>query len=158
MKKLLLLPLLFTLHSAFAQVFVEDVDINSLDLKYVQLIGYNKSIFGTAKYKVMIDYGQKPNRMKMEVIRDGSKGEPIIFDSMIGALNHMEQNGWVYKSNYYLSGLGGYYYVFVMERKPKEKSFTSIADELKKLHELVIQKALTNEEFDSQKKKLLQTN
>lgn len=93
MKKLLLV-LAVALFSkvSYSQVFVEDVNINDLDIKYIQLVGYNTSMFGK-KMEVMVDYGQKAKFMKADGIKD-SNGEKIKFNSMIHALNFMKSNGW----------------------------------------------------------------
>jgi hypothetical protein len=93
MKKLLLvLTIMFFTQLSFSQVFVEEQNINELDIKYIQLVGVNTSMFGV-KIKVFVDYGQKAKFMKADGIKN-SKGETKKFNSMMDALNFMNKNGW----------------------------------------------------------------
>ena len=81
-----------------SQVSVEGVDINELEaVKYVQMLGYNKSLFGQ-KIIVTIDYGQKFNAFKSQLIKDKNDNN-LVFNSMVDALNFMEENGWEYVNN-----------------------------------------------------------
>jgi len=48
--------------SIFAQVFVDDVDINKLDIEYCEIIGQRK--FLSTKVKVTVDYEQKRGDMR----------------------------------------------------------------------------------------------
>ena len=95
MKKLVAVTLLiFLTQFVFSQVIVDDTNINELDIEYVQLIGINTSMFGV-KIKVYVDYGQEAKLMKADAIKD-KNGNTIKFNSMIHALNFMEENGWKY--------------------------------------------------------------
>jgi len=97
MKKLVLAAMLamFSLVGS-AQVIVNEVNINELDVKYVELVGRAK--LNPTKIKVIVDYGQ-PFSFKSQAIR-GAQGEKAAFNSMIDALNFMEANGWEFVSNY----------------------------------------------------------
>lgn len=99
LKQLLLFPLLLLafVTSSQAQIFVEEVDINALDLSYVQIVGFNKALF-QQKVIVTVDYGQKTKIFESQLIKDAS-GQQKIFNSMIDALNFMEANGWEYVNN-----------------------------------------------------------
>ena len=98
-QRLLILPVFVGCFfvSAQAQIFVEEVDINSLDLSYVQIVGFNKAIF-QQKIIVTVDYGQKTSFLESQLIKD-AEGKQMIFNSMIDALNFMEANGWEYINN-----------------------------------------------------------
>ncbi len=96
--KRVLLAMMLSLF-AFAgntQVIVEEVNINELDIKYVELVGRGKAF--SLKMKIIVDYGQEFS-FKSQAIRsaDGTKAE---FNSMIDALNFMDANGWELISNY----------------------------------------------------------
>lgn len=78
------------------QVIVNEVNINDLDIKYVELVGRSK--LNPTKIKVIVDYGQ-PFSFRSQAIR-GINGEKTAFNSMIDALNFMEANGWEFVSNY----------------------------------------------------------
>lgn len=97
---LLLLTLSFLSVTASSQIVVgeEKVDINSLDIEYCQIVGYNKSLLGQ-KIVVTVDYGQKFNWFKSQAIED-KDGKALVFNSMIDALNFMLKNGWEYEHTY----------------------------------------------------------
>lgn len=97
MKKLVLALMLglFSL-AGNSQVIVNDVNINELDIVYVELVGRAK--LNPTKIKVIVDYGQ-PFSFKSQAIR-GAQGDKAAFNSMIDALNFMEANGWEFVSNY----------------------------------------------------------
>lgn len=79
-----------------SQVNVDGVNINEMDIKYVELVGRAK--LDPTKIKVIVDYGQ-PFTFASQAIR-GAEGEKAAFNSMIDALNFMEANGWEFVSNY----------------------------------------------------------
>lgn len=78
------------------QVVVNEVNINELDIQFVELVGRAK--LNPTKIKVIVDYGQ-PFSFKSQAIR-GAEGNKAAFNSMIDALNFMEANGWEFVSNY----------------------------------------------------------
>lgn len=86
-----------------SQVIVDDVNINDLDIKYVELVGQSK--INPTKIKVIVDYGQ-PFSFKSQAIR-GAEGEKAAFNSMIDALNFMDANGWEFVSNYVIVSASG---------------------------------------------------
>ncbi|MEO9532278.1 MAG: hypothetical protein ABJG68_11240 [Crocinitomicaceae bacterium] len=92
MKKLILLAAFAVMSlGANAQVMVDDVDINQMDVKYIELVG--QRAFGWGKIKVTIDYGQEMKLFKQPLIKSAD-GTNAKFNSMVGALNFMEANGW----------------------------------------------------------------
>jgi len=114
-KVLVILVMCFVVQFSYSQVFVEDVNINELDIKYVQLVGVNTSMFGV-KFKVFVDYGQKAKMMKADGIKD-SKGETLKFNTMIDALNFMHSNGWKYINYTEAVFSGKIRYVYLLEKK-----------------------------------------
>lgn len=80
-----------------SQVIVDEVNVNDLDIKYVELVGRNKIGFG--KIKIIVDYGQELKIFKSQAIRSAD-GTKAAFNSMIDGLNFMEANGWEFVSNY----------------------------------------------------------
>jgi hypothetical protein len=117
MKKIVLFSaiLLSTITVSFGQVTVENVNINDLDIKYCQLIGYNKSLFGK-NIIVTVDYGQKFKPFKSQLIK-GPDDKAIEFYSMIDALNFMEENGWEYVNNYAVSTGNSSVYHYLLKKK-----------------------------------------
>ena len=100
-----------------AQIIVKDIDINELDISYIELVGYNKSLFGS-KITIAIDYGQKFT-LKSQLIKN-AEGKDMIFNSMMHALNFMEDNGWEYVNNYALTMNATNVYHYLLRRKIKE--------------------------------------
>lgn len=100
---------------SFGQVSVEGININELDIKYCQLVGYNKSLFGQ-NIIVTIDYGQEFKLFKTQLIKN-HEGKAVEFNSMVDALNFMENNGWVYTNNYAVSVGNSSVYHYLLRRK-----------------------------------------
>lgn len=85
MKKLLIIVMIcFTISIAHAQ----STPTNTTEYIYCQLIGRPKL---NATISVSIDIGQKIKPFS-EVVDKNNK--PIIFNSMVDAMNYMGQNGW----------------------------------------------------------------
>ncbi|MBM78519.1 MAG: hypothetical protein CL846_08560 [Crocinitomicaceae bacterium] len=73
-------------------VFVNDQDINELDIQYVELrVG---SALNPTKVRVYVDYGQAFS-LKRQLIMTADK-KPVKFNSAVHALNFMDKNGWDY--------------------------------------------------------------
>lgn len=88
-----LLLSLFSITAGLAQVYVNNVIIDTLNTPYCQLIGTNAGSFVRAH--VIIDYGQRYvntglNRQKVT----GPDRQPITFNSTVDALNFMVRNRW----------------------------------------------------------------
>ncbi|NBO60598.1 MAG: hypothetical protein EBU82_06465 [Flavobacteriia bacterium] len=117
MKKMLAV-LVFGLMSfgARAQVVVDGTNINDLDIKYVELVGQAK-LLSLTKIKVFVDYGQDFS-WKQQTIKN-TEGKNAAFNSMIDALNFMDQNGWEYVSNYLINNNGELTYKFLLHKKEK---------------------------------------
>lgn len=102
--------------STNAQVKVEGVDINELDIEFCQLMGYNKSLFGQ-KIIITIDYGQKHKAFQSQLIT-GLDEKAKVFNSVVDALNFMSKNGWEYVSNFAVSqSTGSAVYNYLLRRK-----------------------------------------
>jgi hypothetical protein len=115
---LLILILSFLSVNASSQIFVgeERVDINSLDIEYCQIVGYNKSLLGQ-KIIVTVDYGQKFKFFNRQRIED-KDGKALVFNSMIDALNFMLKNGWEYEHNYAVSiGVSNVYHYLLKKKQ-----------------------------------------
>jgi len=115
MKKLLLFILFgLFIQTSFSQVYVEDQNINELDIKYLQLVGLNP--FLSSKVKIYVDYGQPTKFMKSYKIKN-AEGKPIKFNSIIDALNFMDKNGWEFV-NYSQTAIGNKVAtVFLLKKK-----------------------------------------
>lgn len=116
MKKLFIYVItlfLFSSFSAFSQVTVDDVNINELDINYCEIVA--KATGFSMKYTVIVDYGQKFS-WKAQSIK-GTDGNAIKFNSVIHALNFMDENGWGYVNNYAVSTKEGSEYHYLFKKK-----------------------------------------
>jgi len=97
--------ILFVLAFAFIgkQVFsqtVNDVPIKDIDVAYVQIVGYSKLM--STKLNIQIDFGQETSiwtKGAKTVVKDGN-GKIMKFNSMIDALNFMNNNGYEFETAY----------------------------------------------------------
>ena len=95
MKKILLLTVMVISLKSKSQVKVDGVDINTLAINYCEIVGSDMGLF-KKKIIIAVDYGQKVNLGEGTVIEDVATNKPVVFNSMIDALNFMDKNGWEY--------------------------------------------------------------
>lgn len=114
MKKLIVVILTAITINGYSQI-VNDVKIKDLDIKYCKIVGYNKSLLGQ-KIVVTVDYGQKYNWIKPQVIKDHN-GKALVFNSMIEALNYMDGNGWEYVNNFVVTTGQTNIYHYLLRKK-----------------------------------------
>ena len=79
--------------SMFSQsVYVNETDINKLDIKYCELrVGQP---LNPTKVKIFVDYGQAFSIKRQNIMTQDKK--VVKFNSPMHALNFMDQNGWSY--------------------------------------------------------------
>jgi hypothetical protein len=73
-------------------VFVNEQDINELDIQYVEL--RISSALNPTKVKVYVDYGQAFSLKRQNIMTPDKK--VVKFNSAVHALNFMDKNGWDY--------------------------------------------------------------
>ena len=109
--KNLVTPLFLFLFSnfCFSQVIVDDVNINEKeDVKICRMVAIGNML--SNKVSITIDYGQSVKWSKgknSSVIKD-AKGKVKSFNSVIAAINFMENNGWDYYDAYVLTEETGF--------------------------------------------------
>ena len=114
-KIIILFALIITGFSGYTQVIVDDINVNDLDIQYVELRARQK--FLSTKVIVNVDYGQKFRLFVEQSIRS-KDGKKLPFNSVIHALNFMDQNGWEYVSNIiYADKDGNTLYHYLLQRK-----------------------------------------
>jgi len=100
MKKILfVLAFAFIGQQVFSQT-VNDVPIKDIDVAYVQIVGYSKLM--STKLNIQIDFGQETSiwtKGAKTVVRDVN-GKIMKFNSMIDALNFMNNNGYEFETAY----------------------------------------------------------
>lgn len=113
MKETLIVIMTLTLmSSANAQVIINDVNINELDITVCQMIAVEKFMSTKGKVNIIIDYGQAAGQYSGVV--DGADKKPVTFNGVIDGINFMERNGWKLQMAYVVteSNQSVYHYIF----------------------------------------------
>jgi len=103
MKKLLfVLAFAFIGQQVFSQT-VNDVPIKDIDVSYVQIVGTSKLM--SSKLNIQIDFGQETSIWSSgaKTVVKNENGKRMDFNSMIDALNFMNDNGYEFESAYTLT-------------------------------------------------------
>ena len=126
MKKLLFpLLLLLSLQSFSQQVRSKDgvIKLDSLKVErteeYCMILGTQK--FMSTKMIIQIDFGQERNFLTNTRLTD-ENGVPIVFESMIDALNFMNGYGWEFVNAYVITVANQNVYHWILKRKLKKES------------------------------------
>jgi hypothetical protein len=118
MRSLAIAILVSSSYLAAGQVKVDGIDINSLpDVKYIEIVGVERLL--STKITVVIDYGQKMKFGSGQRI-EKDDGRPIIFNSMVEALNFLCRNGWEFVNNYAVMISNENVYHFLLRRRETE--------------------------------------
>lgn len=93
MRTLLLLLLLTISNISFAQksdkkIYVDDVEINSLPIRYIRLIERERNY----EVSVRVDYGQKFRALDDQKVKDAD-GNLLSMKNLVEALNFFQNNG-----------------------------------------------------------------
>lgn len=88
------------IESAAGQININGIPISDIDVTYAQIIGFSRLL--SSKITVRLDFGQERtlfgSRRATQIIDEN--GNPIIFTSMIDALNFMHQQGYEFVQAY----------------------------------------------------------
>lgn len=80
----------------YAQVYVNNVNINDRNIEYVEV--WDLFDEDSNKFVALLDYGQEDDRdndRKGNMLRiTSAKGTPLLFNGSVHVLNFMHQNGW----------------------------------------------------------------
>jgi hypothetical protein len=112
-KAIMIAALAMSSFGANAQIEVDGTTINDIDIEYVELVGRQK--FLSLKIKVFVDYGQDFS-WKQQTIR-GADGKNMAFNSMVDALNFMNENGYEYVNNYLVQTDNEVTYRYLLRKK-----------------------------------------
>lgn len=120
MKKLLFIVALLVPVVMYGQ-WVNGIDLSKpVDFDYIELQGLNQAkmdIKNPSEYRpkiiVTVDFGQLPQ----DIVLKDSLGNPMVFLTMIGAVNQMSKWGWDFVANYSVSGVSAQIYHYVMRRR-----------------------------------------
>ena len=111
---------LFAILPIFSQT-VNDVPIKDIDIKYIEIVGSPRSM--SSKMNIEIEFGQKGNLIGSQntKIKD-ENGERVLFNSMIDALNFMDENGYKYLDSYVttFNKIHTYHYILIKKEDKYE--------------------------------------
>lgn len=114
MKKLLFLIPVLIYSTSFAQILVDGRDIAKMDIKYIEIVAKAKAM--SMKVKIVVDYGQEPGLFSNQKIEDMT-GKPLVFNSVIAALNYLYARGWKCVNNYAITTNSQNYFHYLLERR-----------------------------------------
>lgn len=87
------------------------------EIDYLEIVGYNQGVF-KKKIVVIVDYGQKIKAFETDTRVEGADGKPIVFNSMMDAVNQFSGWGWELMFAYDVNtGQGGTVYHYVLRRR-----------------------------------------
>ncbi len=85
----------------------QDIKSDSIKFTYCELIGKERDL--SNKMTVQIDFGQERKFFSDNRYKDSITGKPVIFNSMIDALNFMSKSQWEFVQAYIIpAGSGNY--------------------------------------------------
>ena len=76
----------------------QDIKSDSTKFTYCELVGTGRLL--SNKVTVQIDFGQVTKFFSDNRYKDPTTGKPVIFNSMIDALNFMGKDGWEFVQAY----------------------------------------------------------
>lgn len=118
-----LIPFLFLIPSAsFGQVYVNGENINTKSgVKICELL-LLEDVIVSSDIMATIDYGQ--TRKDFDGKITDQNGARIKFGSAVGAINHMENNGWEYLNNSIIPKGRGLVYRYYFRKKEAKQEIT----------------------------------
>jgi len=119
MKKLILIISILTLWipSNAQQVQPDSVADSDQCYVYCEIVGVAR--FMSQKVTVELDFGEAMNYWGDSRIRDPKTGKPVVFNSMIDALNFMGKRGWEFVQAYAVTAGNQNVYHYLL-KKPSE--------------------------------------
>ncbi|MFY9352844.1 MAG: hypothetical protein WBI52_07555 [Bacteroidales bacterium] len=104
---------------------MSNLNLSAPKFVYAEIVGTAK--FMSTKIIIQIDFGQKMNAFADNRLKDPKTGKPIVFNSMIDALNFMGKQGWEFVQAYTITeGNNGVYHYIL------KKPFTDLTPEEQK--------------------------
>lgn len=117
MKKIILGCFMLFGYLSFGQT-INGIPLKDLDVEYLQILGTSKMM--SSKLTITIDMGQRTKLFSTNsdaISLKDEKGEPVIFNSMIDALNFMSANGYGFVAANVITVGGQNVYQYLLKRK-----------------------------------------
>ncbi|NJO92534.1 MAG: hypothetical protein HC831_28885 [Chloroflexia bacterium] len=93
--------------------------------EYCLVVGTAK--FMSTKLSISVDYGESAGAFADRRVRDEESGKVVSFNSMVDALNYMNENGWEFINAYTITAANQNVYHYLMRRRLVPGSQGSIA-------------------------------
>ncbi|SFB07239.1 hypothetical protein [Algoriphagus aquimarinus] len=117
MKKIIVLAIVFLAMNQISHAQTQKgVKVSDIDKDYIELLGVSKLL--STKVKVLIDYGQPDDfwsSKDTQLIDDD--GTPIIFESIMGAINYFSSHGYEFVNAYAITLGNQNVYHYMMRKK-----------------------------------------
>lgn len=120
-KKLLFVVSLTTIMSVFCVHSQDTIRSAQKHAVYCELVGTTR-LFST-QITVNVDFGQKTNIVTKQIATKlvDENGNPIVFNSMVDAMNYMAQQGWNFETAYIIGDAQkGYVYHWLLKKEIME--------------------------------------
>ncbi len=92
---------------------------DSVKYTYCEIVGTAK--FLSTKVNIQIDFGQETKWGQDNRYKDPETGKPIVFNSMIDALNFMGKDGWQFVQAYIVTeSSSGNVYHYLLKKETKK--------------------------------------
>jgi hypothetical protein len=109
---------LFASSSAFAQT-VNGVPIQDINAKYIEIVGAERTL--SKKMNIEIEFGQEGKLIGSKNTKvEDENGERVLFNSMVSALNFMDENGYKYLDSYITKYKDNSTYHYILIRKDEK--------------------------------------
>lgn len=100
-------------NNSTSKVFVNGIDVNSLDIEYVEIVA--NGTFLSMKVVVSLYYGQPLAFGDRQIIKDANGTAPR-FNGVIDTLNFMHKNGWEFVNAYTVTTGNQNVYHYILRR------------------------------------------
>lgn len=97
---------------------INGIPLKELDVEYLQIVGTSKML--SKKLTISIDIGQRTKFFSTNtdaIALKDEKGEAVIFNSMIDALNFMSANGYAFVTSNIFTIEGQNVYHYLLRKK-----------------------------------------
>lgn len=113
---LLLITFIILTSITFSQT-VNDVPIADIDAEYIRIVGSGK-IF-SSKVNVQLEFGQHDKLFSDNTTVRDENDKPVEFNSMVDALNFMDENGYEFLTAYAITMGNRNVYHYLMRKTEK---------------------------------------
>jgi hypothetical protein len=117
MKRIILGCFMLFGYLSFGQT-INGIPLKELDVEYLQILGTSKMM--SSKLTITIDIGQRTKFFAANtdaILLKDEKGEAVIFNSMIDALNFMSANGYTFVTANIVTIGGQNVYHYLLRKK-----------------------------------------